>query len=193
MWTQRCCLCIWEYMFYMKRYVLCGLSWIWEFTEVSRHLMKSAIWGVDDFHPWEWWSPSFVYVRQWTESCFFERKKEYETIFTLCGPWRKAPQLWWWARYVMSRLSPKQLYIQGFCQCPSEQISELNIFAFSKLAMILSDYPEFFKCFKKIQLTYLVNLIFLIRKDWLAGGKKRERPLLLDILFSHFERFLFGR
>lgn len=52
-----------------------------------------------------------------------------------------------------------------FSPIPPEQISELNIFAFSKLAMILSEYPEFFKCFKKIQLTYLVNLIFLIRKD----------------------------
>lgn len=151
LWTQRCCLCIWEYMFYMKRYVLCGLSWIWEFTEVSR--------------PWEWWSPSFVCVRQWTESCCFERKKEYETIFTPRRPWRKAPQLWWWARYVMSRLSPKKLCVQGFFQCPPEQISELIIFAFSKLAMILSDDSEFFKCFKKFQLTYLVSLTFLIRKD----------------------------
>lgn len=59
--------------------------------------------------------------------------------------------------------------------------------------MILSVYAEFFNvCFKKIQLTFSVDLILHIRKDKLAGGK-RKRALLLDTVVSHFERFLFGR
>lgn len=45
--------------------------------------------------------------------------------------------------------------------------------------MILSDYPEFFKCFKKIQLTYLVNLD-LPYQEGLASWweKKRETSSL---------------
>lgn len=94
----------------MKRCVLCGLSWIWEFIDVSGQLTKpSAIYGEwiisvfenDNFLPFYVWGSE-------QNPSFFEQKKGNETVFSPSGPWRKAPKLWWRAWYAMSRSWAKQ-------------------------------------------------------------------------------------